>query len=277
MSENLSQPANLGKWIATATERLRQADIDTARLDVLVLLSDELKRDKSWLLAHAEHKLSSEQQMRLDEKIAKRLQRQPLAYIRGYQEFYGRNFVVTPAVLIPRPETETLIELLLTLPKKPADKLIDVGTGSGIIAITAKLEMPELAVYASDIDTSALQIAQKNAAHNNAPITFFQQDLLDAPPTETFDFITANLPYVAKNWRLSPETQFEPATALFADNDGLALIQKLLQQSTRYLAAQGYMLLEADPRQQQRIIEAAAHNYSLRVQKDFILVLQKTR
>lgn len=271
MSENSLLPT-LYNWLVLAEKQLAEANIKTGRLDALVLLSDELHHDKAWLLAHPEHKLTATQQIRLSKKLAKRQLHIPLAYIRKHKEFYGREFLTTNKVLVPRPETETLITQLLALSVLPGDKLIDVGTGSGAIAITAKLERPGLTVYATDISTAALKVAAKNAERLNADITFWQSDLLSSAQHSPFKFIVANLPYVSKDWYVSPETAFEPANAIFAEQDGLALIKKLIVQSKNHLSDSGYLLLEADPRQHQSVIQfAQAYDYAVHSQQDFIL------
>lgn len=274
MSANLSLPVSVNEWLRTATAQLTKRAIPTARLDALVLLQDALQRDKSWLLAHPEHIISPDQQRELAEKLALRLNHMPLAYIRGERDFYGRPFAVTNNVLIPRQETETLIELLLALPKNPHDTFVDVGTGSGIIAITAKLECPALDVYAVDISQAALAIARQNAQHHKAQVSFAQGDLLNESQ-RSFHFIAANLPYVATTWEVSPETAFEPVEALYAADHGLALIKTLLWQGTERLYPKGFLLLEADPRQHPVITnDAQALGYRLYQQRDFILVLR---
>lgn len=276
MSENSLPPVSISSWLREATERLRAANIQTARLDALVILADEVGRDKSWLLAHDDHLLTKSQQAALNLKLTARIKRTPLAYIRGRQEFFGRNFLVTPAVLIPRPETEALIELIASLKPQAHDTLVDVGTGSGAIAVTAKLEYPLLNVIATDISHEALGIARQNAKQLHADVAFIQQDLLEVSPSKPAQFIVANLPYVSKDWERSAETAFEPALALFAEDEGLALIKKLVHQSIQAIAPAGYLLLEADPRQHQAIQQVAQiHGYKLVADRDFCLVLQR--
>ncbi|HSE61793.1 MAG TPA: peptide chain release factor N(5)-glutamine methyltransferase [Candidatus Saccharimonadales bacterium] len=242
-------------WLDTVTKRFAVAGIATARLDALVLLSDALGRDKSWLLAHTDFVLEKPLLTALQPKIAARAARAPLAYIRGFQEFYGRRFNVAPDVLIPRPESETLIELVKGL--RPTGALLDVGTGSGALAITISLEIPDLSVEATDISSSALKIAKKNNDRLGGRVrSFFMSDLLKNA-TGPYDAIIANLPYVAHDWKRSPETNAEPAIALFADDHGLALITTLLTQLDGKLKKGGYLLLEADPRQHATIEKAA--------------------
>jgi release factor glutamine methyltransferase len=264
------------QWIDHNTARLAAAGISTARLDILVLLEDALGQDKSWVLSHDDHELEPQVIEELDVQISQREKRVPLAYIRGVKEFYGREFVVNPDVLIPRPDTEELIEQLKLLKPEPGQRLIDVGTGSGAIAVTAALEFPGLQVTACDISPEALEIASENAVIYSAPVTFFQSDLLE-DTKETYDFIAANLPYVDSVWERSVETDYEPHVALFADDQGLALINNLLTQIPAHLKDAGYALLEADPRQHDAIIKTGAtHGLQFVTKKDFIVVLKKS-
>ena len=245
-------------FIKTGTARLRTAGISTARLDVLVLLADLLHCDKSWLLAHPETQLSIIHERLLIQQLKRRAERQPLAYISGHQEFYGRDFIVNPHVLIPRPESEALIGLLKQLPCRTGDILIDVGTGSGCLAITAKLECSRLEVWATDIDAAALSVAKQNARRHKAQLQYLQADLLSGIPLANITFIMANLPYVDPAWQRSPETNFEPKQALFAGNHGLSFIEQLLLQAKDSLQPRSYVILEADRRQHPAIKKSAA-------------------
>lgn len=264
------------KWLIDATTTLVEAGVPSARLDALILLSDELGQTKAQLLAHDDETLSQEQFDSLEMKLQRRTAREPMAYIRGHQEFYGRDFVVTPNVLIPRPETETLIELLETLDVEQLPTLADIGTGSGTIAITAKLEHPDWHVIATDVSEDALAVARDNAARLEADIAFTQGSLLHAL-SEPVDIIAANLPYVDRAWeRFSPETDYEPALALFADNSGLQLIYDLLDQSSDLLNENGHILLEADPEQHDAILSYAKTKSLRHVQTEgYIVVLSR--
>lgn len=283
MSENLSPPAptTVKQWLITAIATLKQAGIYSARLDALVLLEDELDKDRSWLLAHDETPLSDSSLENLTDKLARRAQHVPLAYIRGFIEFYGRQFHVTPSVLIPRPETEEMIELALNL-ELPADThVIDVGTGSGCIGITLKAERPDWHVTATDISQEALEVAQKNANTLNADISLVQSDLLANPSLAAASpqpqLVAANLPYVAKGFEITPDAHAEPGLALYAEDEGYELIERLLPQASDVLLSGGYLLLESDPWQQDRIIKSAArHDFRMIEQRRFHLVLQKT-
>jgi release factor glutamine methyltransferase len=248
--------STIAAFFRKATRTLADAGIATARLDSLVLLADMLSQDKSWIIAHPEHELEAAQLQTLEANLAERSNHIPLAYIRAKQEFYGREFVVNTDVLIPRPETEELIEQIKALKPQAGSKLLDVGTGSGAIAVTAALELPKLRVEACDISEPVLNVARQNATRLKATITFFESDLLQNA-SGPYDIIIANLPYVDKSWERSAETNAEPALALFADDAGLALIKKLLAQIPNSLRPGGHVILEADPRQHKAIEKAA--------------------
>lgn len=267
----------IGEWLSQATQTLEVAGTTTARLDAELLLAHVLQQNRPYVHAHAEQSLSQPAQDNLNALLQQRQARTPLAYLLGYKEFYGRAFVVTPAVLIPRPETELLVKMALELPLQPADRVLDVGTGSGAIAITLALERPNLAVHARDLSAAALAVAQQNAAKLGAQTHFAEQNLLEGETHGPFVLIVANLPYVDRGWQRSPETNHEPQLALFANDIGLELIKKLVRQSPKNLTAQGYLLLEADPRQHQAIVEFAhQYDFLLRRQAGFGLLLQRS-
>lgn len=267
----------LGTFLLDAERKLLARGCSSPRLDAQLIAQHVLGKDRSWLLAHNEHNIDSTLQRRLEDFVTKRAERQPLAYLLGVQEFFGRRFDVSPNVLIPRPETEQLITQLLALGPKPGNRLLDVGTGSGAIAITAKLELPFLNVTATDISRTTLHQAQHNAKKLDATLTFLESDLLKSVPAGEFRFIMANLPYVGKSWETSPETAYEPQHALFANQNGLQLIFKLLDQVPTFIAQEGFLLLEADPRQHPAIIERAVRgNFKLKAQSNFSICLQKT-
>jgi len=262
-------------FLHQATSQFENVGITSARLDAQVLLERALKQNKAWLLAHGDETIDSEKLSLLLEQTRRRAARQPLAYIIGFQEFYGRRFLVNPDVLIPRPETEEIIEQLKILPLPDNATLLDVGTGSGAIAITAALERPHLRVQACDISTKALETAEHNAERLGAQhITFFISNLLEQAH-QSYDIIVANPPYVAPDWHRSPETNYEPQLALLANDSGLELIKKLLVQAKTHLKKDGFMLLEADPRQHTAIIqEAQSGGFKVVAQEHFVIALQ---
>jgi len=256
---------SIEKWLSDTTGQFRMAGIGSARLDAELILAHVLGKSREWLLAHNNEELTSQVLKQAQDDINRRIKREPLAYITGHKEFYGRSFMVTPDVLIPRPETEQLIKIVDRIHKKISRKVdlfetLDVGTGSGAIAITLALELPNAQVTASDISTSALKIARMNADDLGAKIKFIQADLLSNIQGK-FNLITANLPYVDRTWPSSPEIKFEPEQALFASDGGQELIKKLIRQAPRHLKPNGYLLLELDPRQTRAIAEFARQQY----------------
>lgn len=272
----------ISDWLTQATASLQAAGIPSARLDAELLLAHTLRKPRTWLHGHNDEPLGSRMEEIAQARLDLRLDRVPVAYIIGHKEFYGRPFKVTTATLIPRPESESLIELLKeALPKnetllaeKPL-RLVDVGTGSGNLGITAKLEHPELDITLIDTSRHALNIAESNAEALTATVELLQSDLLTSYPFVA-DIIIANLPYVNPDWERSPETQHEPASALFATNNGLALIFDLIVQTKEKLALGGKLLLEADPEQFSAIKkEAAKYGLVLSHQEGYALLFDK--
>lgn len=282
MNENSPSPTTIKAWLDAATRQLNAADIPSARLDAELLLSHTIRRPRTWLHSHDDETLDTRQKEIAQARLDLRLDRVPVAYIIGHKEFYGRAFKVTTATLIPRPESETLVELLSEavprnerlIAERPL-RLVDVGTGSGCLGITAKLEHPELDVTLTDVSRHALNIADDNAHALHAEVELLQSDLLTSYPFVA-DIVVANLPYVDPEWERSPETDHEPASALFAANHGLALIYELLIQTKEKLARGGKLILEADPEQHKAIIkEAAIYGFVLQEQRDYGLLLDK--
>jgi len=267
----------INNWLQISKSQLEASGNTSSRLDCLILLELILKKDRSMILSHLEDEITQEQQAELKVLLTRRIQHEPIAYIRGYSEFYGRNFFVSPMVLIPRPESEDIITMLKTLdlPKKP--NIADVGTGSGALAISASIELPLATVDAYDISESALHIARKNATSLGAVVHFTKQDLLSRP-LALYDVVIANLPYVSKEQTISPDTKHEPAIALFSDDDGLAHIKRLFTQlNDAVVSKDGYLLIEAEPRQHERIISNGLnHGFKITKIEGFILLFQKS-
>jgi len=249
-------------WLDEATQELANAGIDSARLDAELILGHTIREPRTYLHAHGDEEIDDRREDIANARLELRLEHTPVAYIIGHKEFYGRRFKTTPAALIPRPESETIIELLKDLipknlsllPEKP--RLVDVGTGTGCLGITAKLEWPELDVTLTDTDQHALNLAKENAALLHADVAFLKNDLLRGYGLP-IDIIIANLPYVSRDWEVSPDTFAEPQQALYADNGGLALIKQLLEQASVQLRAGGHIVLESDLKQQSDIVTAA--------------------
>ncbi|MGE5298604.1 MAG: peptide chain release factor N(5)-glutamine methyltransferase [Acidobacteriota bacterium] len=259
VKKSISTPIRI--WLRDAAEEFASAGIASALLDAEIILAHTLRKSRTWLHAHSEDLLDPRVKDIANARAQLRLDRTPIAYIIGHKEFYGRLFKVTPSVLIPRPESEEIITLLKKHLPQDAALLLDIGTGSGCLGITAKLELPELTVTLADISRHALKVAETNAEALGAVVTIIKSDLLAGIPAP-YDVVLANLPYVDEAWERSPETRHEPELALFADDGGLKLIYRLLEQLPAALTPSGIALVEADPEQHAAII-ATAKKYSL--------------
>jgi release factor glutamine methyltransferase len=218
----------------------------TARRDAELLLLHIAGISRAELLTHPQRELTFRQQEHYQAAIARRARHEPVQYITGVQEFYGRNFIVNRAVLIPRPETEHLVETALAVRPEPK-RILDIGTGSGILAITLALELPNATVTATDISAAALAVARQNARSLGAKdrLRFVASDLFAALGNERFDCIVANPPYVATDEVLEPQVRdYEPVTALYAGEDGLAVYRRLIPQAFEHLEPGGHLLVE---------------------------------
>ena len=217
-----------------------------ARIEANSLASHALGGvNRAWLIAHDRDTLTPEQHATLQALIERRCQGEPVAYIVGRREFYGREFKVGPGVLIPRPETEHLVEA--TLKRAPQNaRVLDIGTGSGCIAITLKLERPDFNVAAVDVSTAALNIARANAGELNAEVEFIESDLFSALDGRPFDLIVSNPPYIPEaDAHLSQgDLRFEPGNALASGPDGLDAIRLIVEQVKAHLAPGGWLLFE---------------------------------
>lgn len=260
------------QWLTSATATIRDAAVPTARLDALVLLEDTTGKDRAWLLAHDDTALLPEQIEQLDAYITRRANHEPLSYIRGKTEFYGRSFYVDARVLEPRPESETMIELLKTV-AKPHDTIIDIGTGSGALAVTAQLEVSDATVIGVDIDVDCLAVAQQNRQYHSVDFTLLQSDLL----TTLSDKQTANavllcnLPYVPDGHTINAAAMFEPTLAIFGGHDGLDPFRELFSQIGVRTGKPRLILTESLPFQHQTLVDiAAAQGYRQQIKDDFI-------
>lgn len=257
------------QWLKEATDELADAMFTSPLLDAEIILAHTIRRPRTYLHAHSEDELDARQEEVANARIELRKDHVPVAYIIGHRYFYGRRFVVNPAVLIPRPESEQLIEMLKRLmpnteplPNVATKRLVDIGTGSGCLGITVKLEFPELNVALVDTSRHALTVAEKNASILGAEVETYVSDLLSSYPYSP-DIVLANLPYVDETWERSPELAHEPADALFADNNGLAIIERCLEQCAHRVKPGALLLFEADTRQLDELARLAhPHGFS---------------
>jgi len=220
---------------------------ESAWLDAEVLLCHCLNKPRSYLKAWPETELATNINARYQQLIAQRVQHKPVAYLTGTREFWSRPFKVTEDVLIPRPDTELLIEVSLPLIPQKDCRILDLGTGSGIIAVTLGLERPQATLIATDKSEAALQVAKENADHLGANnIQFRVSDWFSQLATETFDFILSNPPYINTRDKhlLQGDVQHEPKTALVAAQQGLADILTIVQQAPQHLNPGGHLLIE---------------------------------
>ena len=262
----------LDNCILSATKELEKAGVGSARLDILILLEDILHKERAWVLAHPEVSLTPMQYNRLNKQIARRKDHEPLAYIRGFTEFYGRKFKVNKRVLEPRPESEVMIEFLksLRLPKTAA--IADVGTGSGALGITAALELHDHSVDLYDIDAAALAVAKHNCELHELHLKVGKRDLLRYSH-KPYDVILANLPYVPSDWKINEAAAMEPRIAIFGGKDGLDVYRRLFEQLTHFNWRPRYLFTEALPPQHAKLNRiAAAYRFKLLKSRDFIQV-----
>jgi release factor glutamine methyltransferase len=232
-----------------ALKQLEAAETPSPRLSAEILLMFTLNCDRAYLFSYPERELTEDELIRYDQAIARRCKGEPAQYITGHQEFYGRDFIVSKAVLIPRPETEHLIEAALEIAPKNANwNILDVGTGSGCIAVTLAKELPNSRFLAVDISPQALEIARANAARLEAEVEFRESDLLSAiEPGRQFDMIVSNPPYVGECEADKVQRQvkdFEPHCAVFGGERGMDIIERLAPQAWEHLKPGGCFLME---------------------------------
>ncbi|MDA1035467.1 MAG: peptide chain release factor N(5)-glutamine methyltransferase [Chloroflexi bacterium] len=254
----------LGQSLRSTERRLARIGIGDARIEADLIWMTALEVDRAELYARTNEEPTADQAERAEALMLRRLNHEPAAYLMGHREFYGVDLVVGPGALIPRPDTETLVEEALRIAaSKPDDlKIADVGCGTGAIAIALAANLPNAIVTATDISPRALELARDNVGRQGLAdrITLVEGDLLE-PLGVPVDLITANLPYVMSSElpTLDPEIRmYEPPVALDGGDDGLDLIRRLLSSVSAHLRAAGVVLLEMDPRQIASASEFAA-------------------
>src|SRR5580658_7273435 len=247
----------LKQTLASAVSRLSADHVPSPRLNAEMLVMFTLNCDRAYLYAHPERELTHDEQSRFDAALAERARGVPAQYITGHQEFWGMDLIVAPAVLIPRPETEHVIEAVLelaTIPatdgrKNAAHRIVDVGTGSGCIALALAKELPQAEIHATDISPAALEVARANAARHQleSRIQFREADLLAGFENNSFDFIVSNPPYVGESEVDEVQLEvrkFEPRSAVFAGPTGMELLTRLVPQARAALKPGGRLVME---------------------------------
>lgn len=223
-------------------------DTRLPRLEVRMLLEHVLGKSREWLIAHDTDAVESSQAQQFHALVARRLVGEPMAYLIGYREFMGHNFAVTSGVLIPRPDTELLVETALSwLQNKPDARVLDLGTGSGVVAVSIALAAPQAHVTATDVSASALQVAIRNAARLGAQVEFSQGSWYDALPKGVrYDLIVSNPPYIASDDEhlTQGDLRFEPRCALTDNADGLRDLNKIVAGASERLHAGGTLWME---------------------------------
>jgi len=257
--------------LTTAIDRLTAAHVGSPRMNAELLLMFTLSCDRAYLFAHPERELTADEQTRYEEVLLRSARGVPAQYITGHQEFWGMDFIVSPAVLIPRPETEHVIETVLRLIDHGshssaagfAGKVVDVGTGSGCVALALAKELPLAEIHATDNSLPALEVARANAARHQleSRIHFHATDLLSGLDTGTFDFVVSNPPYVGQSEEDQVQLdvrKFEPRSAVFAGPAGLEVIERLIPQAHAALKPGGWLVMEISGTIAERVRELLA-------------------
>ena len=246
----------LREALQSAIARLTADHVPSPRLNAELLLMFTLNCDRAYLYAHPERELTKEEQSRYDETLTQRSKGVPAQYITGHQEFWGMDFIVTPAVLIPRPETEHVVETVLALTSMGGTlapirslRIVDVGTGSGSIALALAKELPQAEMHATDVSPAALEIARANAARHQLEerVQFHCTDLLRGFPSSGFDIVVSNPPYVGESEADQVQLEvrkFEPRNAVFAGPTGVEVIERLIPQAQAALRPDGWLVME---------------------------------
>jgi release factor glutamine methyltransferase len=256
----------------TLQEALRNGEVqltagphpDRARRDAETLLLHHVGKNRAWLMAHGDEEFGGCTAIGYAALLERRYRGEPIQYITGEAEFYGLPFRVTPEVLIPRPETEHSVEKVIALSRELGrPRIVDVGTGSGAIAVTLAHELPSADVIGTDISPEALAIARENAVRNGVAehVCFLEGDLLAPVAGERFDIVVSNPPYVSSEDRQTLDVEvrdYEPHTALFAGADGLAIYRRLIPQAADVLVPGGHIVLEIGYDQRDAIHELLA-------------------
>jgi release factor glutamine methyltransferase len=263
----------LGELVKTLAQRFRDGGILSPALDAEVLISSILEIERYKLIADKDRLLTKEEVLAVEKYAKRRLKFEPVAYITGLKEFYSLEFQVNKDVLIPRPETELLVDMAVYWGSQ-GSKVLDLGTGSGAIAVALKHCRPDMEIYASDISERALKIANKNAKRILGPkkIIFISGDLFTPFEGEKFNLIISNPPYIDADLKgkLQPEIDFEPASALFCGSGGREYIKCIIENAHTYLEEHGILLLEIGSDQQAFVMkEGRQYGYETSILNDY--------
>jgi release factor glutamine methyltransferase len=269
----------ISDWLVEAMVKLQRAGVPNGRRDAIILLADQFNVDKSWVHSHPETELSDLQRRELNYRLKKRVGRTPLAYIRGFSEFYGRQFLVNSHVLIPRPESEAMITMLRELHLE-TPVIADIGSGSGCLAITAAIELPDSTVHGYDLSPDTLVVAKFNASSHHAPVRFYQSNLLrnlrrSGRGILHYDAYLVNLPYVPAKLVTSPEITREPSIAIFSGLDGLDHYRRFWKQVAHLVHRPKYILVESLEEQQDTLEELAFDAGYALVKTDVLIQLYR--
>jgi release factor glutamine methyltransferase len=253
----------LAEVLKSVRRRLSRSS-DTAGLDAQVLLAHLIGKSRAWVLAHTEESLDKNTAVHLEKAVQRLEKGEPLPYVLGRWEFFGLNFIVSPAVLIPRPETELLVETAIKWLKTSQDgRVLDVGTGSGCIAAAIAVNLPGVYITAVDLSREALLVASKNIKYHAVEDRVFllQSDLL-TPVASQYELICANLPYIREETLVNLKvSRQEPALALAGGEDGLTLIRRLFAQAAERLRPAGMLLAEIEAGQREAALKLADHYF----------------
>ena len=247
----------ISEALKKSTEMLSENNIENPHLDAQVIMAHVLKTEPFRLIVDAEKEIPASKIKVLQNLIQRRSKHEPVAYITGSKEFYAINFLVDKSTLIPRPETELLVDMAIYYAPMNA-KMLDIGTGSGVIAITVKLSRADLKITAVDVSAEALLVAKKNAEKflPDNDIKFLKSDLFKGLKNKEFDLIVSNPPYIDINKKseLALDLMYEPEQALFAEN-GISVIKKIISASKEYLTNEGKLLIEIGEDQKDEVIQ----------------------
>jgi len=243
--------SSIGHWIRAASEQLKQKislEKEEAFREANLLCQQVLDVNRAWLITHDSDELPANEQAKIEALLQRRLAGEPIAYILGVREFYGLPLKTTPATLIPRPDTETLVEAALAkLPEGAALRVLDLGAGTGAVALAIAQNRPNAQVTAVDFSAEALSVAKENALNLSlARVRLMQSDWFSCLQGEKFDLIVSNPPYIAENDEhlKQGDLRFEPITALASGEDGLNDIRRIIQEAPNYLNPNGWLMLE---------------------------------